>query len=185
VAIVAILVALALAGAVIAYDAIGDEARQEVSATPPAPKPPTSTAGGAKDGQATETQAAEREGAAGAEKRAAERRAADRRAAEPAAAGADGLVKKGKFYTWPRTLEAYTVVLLSAEDMPSATAFANGVADRKSAKTGVIKSDEFKSLPQGVFIVFAGVYDSRGRAERAVERLSGRYPGAFAQLVRR
>lgn len=160
VAIIAIIGALALVGAVLAYNAIDDEARDEVSETPPKPK---QARPGAKDG-------------------AAERKPAER---APAAAGSGGLVKRGKLYTWPPSLEGFTVVLLSGEDRESATNFANEVAERNEAKTGVITSEQFGSLPEGFFIVFGGVYETRDRAEQALARLSDRYPRAFAQLVKR
>ncbi len=76
-------------------------------------------------------------------------------------------------------------MLLSAEDRPSAAAFATSVAKEASAKAGVIRSDEFESLPKGFFVVFAGSYPSRARADRAAARLGRSYPGAFPQLVRR
>jgi septal ring-binding cell division protein DamX len=148
VAIVAVIGALALAGAVVAYDAIDDDARQEVSQTPPKPKQAKAPASGAPKKDAR-------------------------------------LVKRGDLYSWPRSLEAYTVVLLSVEDRQRATSFANEVADRNDAKTGVISASDFQSLPQGFFIVFGGVYETRERAEQAVERLSARYPSSFAQLVTR
>jgi hypothetical protein len=94
-------------------------------------------------------------------------------------------VPDGKLYTWPRDLSAFTVVLLSTEDRASATSLANTVADAKAAKTGVIRSDDFETLPQGFFIVFGGSYKTRARADRAAARLGASYQGAFAQLVRR
>lgn len=156
VAIVVIIGALALAGAVVAYNAIDDDARDEVSETPPKPKQNRPASGGATDGKAA-----------------------------PAAGASGGLVKQGKLYSWPRGLEGFTVVLLSGEDRESATAFANEVADRNDAKAGVITSEDFGSLPQGFFLVFGGIYETRERAEQALARLSGRYPGSFAQLVKR
>jgi len=143
-------------GAVFAYEAIDDDAKDEVAAVPLKPK----TAAPAEETKApTETPAA--------------------------ATTPEGLVPKGKLYTWPRDLRAFTVVLLSTEDRASATSLANAVADAKSAKTGVIRSDDFETLPQGFFIVFGGSYETRARADRATARLGARYQGAFTQLVRR
>jgi hypothetical protein len=174
VAIVVVLGVLALLGAVLAYNAIDDEARKEVSATPPAPRQPTSTA---RDESRRAREARER-------RRATQRRSAENRPA-PAAAGTGGLVKRGKLYSWPASLGAFTVVLQTGEDRASALRFANEVADRNDAKTGVIRSDDFQSLPQGMFIVFGGVYETRERAEQAVRRLRARYSRAFAQRVKR
>lgn len=159
VAITVILAALVVAGSVLAYEAIDDEAKDEVAATPLKPKKT-------------------------APKKAERKKTATEPKPEPKPAARD-LVPKGKLYTWPRDLRAFTVVLLSAEDRPTATAFANGVADAKDAKTGVIRSNDFETLPKGFFVVFGGVYETRARADRAAARLGRKYQGAFTQLVRR
>ena len=155
VAIVAVLGAVVVAGAVIAYDAISDDAREEVTATPPAPKQAASSREGAKAGGSART------------------------------GGTGGLVKRGRLHSWPRSLEAFTVVLLSTDDERSAVDYANRVADRNDAKAGVIRSSDFAGLPQGPFVAFAGAYRSREEAGRAVARLKPRYPGAVAQAVKR
>lgn len=176
-AIVAVIGIVVLLGAVLAYDAIDDEARKEVSETPPKPK---QRAAPAKQNAAAKKQP---EKEASEEKKAAQKRPSAE--SKPASVPGEGLVKRGNLYAWPTSLEGYTVVLLSAEDRPSANAFANEVAGRNDAKAGIIVSDDFSSLPQGFFIVFGGSYDSRERADQAAQRLSARYPGAFAQLVKR
>lgn len=160
VAITVLLAALVVAGSVFAYEAIDDEAKDEVAATPLKPKK--------------------------AEPKKKARTEPEKPAGEPKAPpAAGGLVPRGKLYTWPRDLRAFTVVLLSAEDRPTATAFANGVADAKDAKAGVIRSDDFETLPKGFFVVFGGVYKTRARADSAAARLGRKYQGAFTQLVRR
>ena len=166
VAITVLLGALVVAGSVLAYEAIDDDAKDEVARTPLKPK----KAAPARKDDEPKTAPAEPETPAAEPK-------------APVAAG--GLVPKGKLYTWPRDLGAFTVVLLSAEDRPTATAFANRVADAKDAKAGVIRSDDFETLPKGFFVVFGGVYKSRARADRAAARLGRKYQGAFTQLVRR
>lgn len=164
VAITVLLGALVVAGSILGYEAIDDEAKDEVAATPLKPKKaaPKKKAAAKKERQKSEPKPKE----------------------EPKPA-AGGLVPKGKLYTWPRDLRAFTVVLLSAEDRPTATAFANSVADAKDAKTGVIRSDDFVTLPKGFFVVFGGVYKTRARADRAAARLGRKYQGAFTQLVKR
>ena len=92
---------------------------------------------------------------------------------------------KGELYTWPRDLRAFTVVLLSAEDRATAMSFARSAAKTKAAKIGVIRANEFRTLPKGFFVVFAGSYKTRARADLAAARLGVRYRGAFAQRVRR
>ena len=109
-----------------------------------------------------------------------EKPAAKKEPARPAA-----LVKQGALYTWPRELEGFTVVLLSAEDRPSAEEFARSASEGAPAKIGVIRADDFKSLPQGFYVVFAGHYKDRAAADQAVARLKPRFSGAFAQAVER
>lgn len=164
VAIAVVVGALAVTGAVFAYEAIGDDAEDEVAAVPLKPKK-AAAAPQKKAAPATETKAP---------------------AEKPAAATTpEGLVLKGKLYAWPKDLRAFTVVLLSAEDRASATSFASSVADAKAAKTGVIRADDFETLPKGFFVVFGGSYKTRARADRAAARLGAKYRGAFTQLVRR
>ena len=163
VAIAVLVGLLALAGAVLAYQAIGDDAKEEAASAPLKPK----------------LEAAKADTAATAK--------ADTRAAETSATSGSvgGLVPKGRLYTWPRDLSAFTVVLLSTEDRASAVAMANSVADSKTTKTGVIRSEDFETLPQGFYIVFGGSYETRASADRAAARLGATYQGAFTQVVRR
>lgn len=174
---------LAGAGAVIAYRTFDDEAEREVAANPVRVKdraagqedPP---AGGGGDRPAT-----------AAQERAGEAKATDPAGSSPAEPGAgastEPLKKEGELYTWPGDLEAFTVVLLSNEDRPSATAFAESVAASSSEKIGVLRSDDFESLPTGFFLVFAGRYPDRSAADTAAARLGRRFRGAFPQIVRR
>jgi len=152
VAITVLVAALAVAGAVFAYNAIGDDAEDEVAAVPLKPKKATS---------APKKQTA---------------------AEKPAAAG-DGLVPKGELYTWPKDLRGYTVVLHSSEDRGTATSFARSAAESQDAKVGVIRADDFRTLPKGFFVVFRGSYKTRARADLAAARLGVTYSGAFAQRV--
>ena len=96
-----------------------------------------------------------------------------------------GLVRRGDLYTWPRDLQGYTVVINSTENRDGAVAFARSAAKRRPAKVGVIRADDFRSLPQGFYIVFGGSYPSRAQADKATARLGDRFSGAFTQRVRR
>lgn len=157
IAIMTAVVVLAVASAIVAYEAIADDAKSELAATPVHPKEPP--AGSPKPAKAKP---------------------------ETASPGAPaGIVRRGALYTWPRSLEGFTVVVLSSEDRVSATAFARSVANAHAAKAGVIGSDDFKTLPKGFFVVFAGQYPSRSRADKAAARLGRRYKGAFTQRVSR
>lgn len=199
VAITAIVLLLVGAGGVAAYQAIDDEAQQEIAETPRQDRP---GAGPADDG---ERASGDGEGPAGRDRDDAvpgerpgrderadgdERpRGGDRSRSEDrggAAAPDDGrLVRQGPIYSWPRSLEAFTVVLLSAEDRPSATSFARSAGQEGDDRIGVLRSDDFESLPSGFFVVFAGEYETRRAADRAAARLGQRFEGAFPQLVRR
>ena len=176
VAISVVLLLAAGAGAVLAYQAIDDEAEREAAATPAkvdepdtgdASAKPANPAGDART--EVETEASE---------------TAQAGAPEPKES-ADGLVKDGPLYTWPRSLQGFTVVLLSNEDRPSAAAFARSASQTRRERIGVIRSDDFATLPTGFFVVFAGKYDKRPEADRSAARLGEAFPGAFAQAVRR
>ncbi len=156
VAITAVVALLLGAGAFAAVSALSDEADREVAAAPPRPKPVAATTA-----TTTETGA-------------------------PAETGADGpLVREGALWRWPRTLEGFTVVINSTEDRASAVRFARGAARSRPAKLGVIRADDFGTLPKGFHVVFAGFYASRAGADQATARLGRRYQGAFTQAVQR
>ena len=218
VAVTVVILALAVAGGAVAFQAIDDDARREAGAVPAQPKErpagdesgqggatdasadgeaePEDTApdagerdedarggadGGAADGGAEGDGGAAADGGASADGGVGGEPAGDDRPA----ADTGGLVKRGDLYTWPQSLRAFTVVLLSSEDRPSATSFARSAGGSPRTKIGVIRSNDFETLPRGFFVVFAGEYESRQEADRAAARLGGRFPGAFAQLVRR
>lgn len=77
------------------------------------------------------------------------------------------------------------MVLQSSEDQASASAFARSAARNRGEKIGVIRSNEFATLPKDFFIVFAGTYPDRAKADAAAARLERRFPGAFPQQVRK
>ena len=97
----------------------------------------------------------------------------------------DGLVKQGPLYGWPRELGGYTVVLQRTPDRAGAETFARSAVAGRPAKIGVIRTDDFGNLEKGFFVVFAGRYENRREADRAAERLGGRFDGAFAQELER
>jgi septal ring-binding cell division protein DamX len=154
--------ALVIAGAVVAYQAVADDARREADATPARPRV-----------SPTDTPAKPEAGKTGAGAKAA---------SAPATPGA--IVKRGDLYSWPKDLSDFTVVLLSAEDRASATAFARS-ATTGGDKLGVIRSNGFRTLPKGFYVVFAGQYPTRAKADDAAARLGKRFNGAFAQAVTR
>ncbi len=93
------------------------------------------------------------------------------------------LVKHGVLYDWPRDLKAFTVVLMSAGDRASAEKFARSASEGAPAKIGVIRADDFKSLPKGSYLVFAGQYKDRPTAGKAAARLGERFSRRSPQLV--
>ncbi|HEX5911227.1 MAG TPA: hypothetical protein VFY44_12105 [Thermoleophilaceae bacterium] len=161
VAITAVVALLLGVAAFMAVAALSDDADREVAAAPPRPKPAATKTTGAK-----------------------EKAEQPKKAGEPAAESG-ALVKRGSLYQWPRTLEGFTVVINSTEDRASATSFARSASRSKPAKLGVIRADDFKTLPQGFYVVFAGFYEDRGKADQATERLNAKYPGSFTQAVER
>ncbi|MDQ3644976.1 MAG: hypothetical protein M3356_05660 [Actinomycetota bacterium] len=185
VAISAVLMLLAGAGGVLAYQAIDDEAQREVAAAPVKvnDQPQNAETGAGEEPSVT--------GEADTSEPTATGEATEPEAISPeepesdATATADGLVKDGALYTWPRDLEAFTVVLLSSEDRASALSFAESATETRGERIGVIRSDDFETLPTGFFIVFAGKYPDQAQADEAAARLGGSFRGAFPQLVRR
>jgi hypothetical protein len=89
---------------------------------------------------------------------------------------------------WPAR-DGYTVVLASIpargtglDDARSKakTARSGGVRD-----VGILVSSRFASLHPDYYVVFAGVFDSLEEAQTAANRLSGRYPNAYARQITR
>jgi hypothetical protein len=84
--------------------------------------------------------------------------------------------------TWPKGVTAYTVVLVTTGDQPSARKVAREAA-QSGIEAGVLRSDDY-GLGEGFWIVFAGRFDSQPSAERQAGNLASRYPGAYAARVR-
>ena len=89
---------------------------------------------------------------------------------------------------WPAR-DGYTVVLASIpargaglDDARSKVKAARGASVRD---VGILVSSRFASLHPGYYVVFAGVFDSLEEAQTAANRLSGRYPNAYARQITR
>ena len=89
---------------------------------------------------------------------------------------------------WPAR-DGYTVVLASISARGAGldearskvkTARTGGVRD-----VGILVSSRFSSLHPGYYVVFAGVFDSLEEAQTAANRLTGRYPNAYARQITR
>jgi len=201
VALTALVLVLTGAGGALAYQAIGNDAEREVARAPANPKEDPS--GGAEKGEGNSSTEAEpsttqtdgqpkddsskntSEGEGDAKLGTDDPAIRDRGAGDEQAADDGGLTKSGGLYKWPRDLRAFTVVLLSAEDRPSALRFARAAGESGQDRIGVLRSRDFKSLPRGFFVVFVDNYPSRAGADQAATRLARRFPGAFSQLVRK
>jgi hypothetical protein len=79
-------------------------------------------------------------------------------------------------------VSAYTVVLVSSSDQPAARRVAREAA-KSGLEAGMLRSDDY-DLGTGLWIVFAGRFDTQASAERQANNLAKRYPGAYATLVK-
>jgi hypothetical protein len=97
-------------------------------------------------------------------------------------AGATQQPSKSLLLEWPKDLTAYTVVIVSSSDRPAAKRVAQEAA-QSGLEAGMLRSDDF-NLGTGLWIVFAGRFDSQASAERQAANLAERYPGAYPTQVK-
>jgi predicted nucleic acid-binding Zn ribbon protein len=83
---------------------------------------------------------------------------------------------------WPPDLTGHTVVLLNTSDRAAARRLARDAA-RSGIEAGLLRSEDY-NLGAGLWIVFAGRFDTRRGAERQSENLASRYPGAYVELIK-
>jgi type IV secretory pathway VirB10-like protein len=89
----------------------------------------------------------------------------------------------GKPAAWPKGRGAYTVVLLTTKSKETADATAQRAAQSGLA-AGVLRSDDFKRFEPGLYVVFAGQYDTIESASAEAKTASdGGNPGAYARFV--
>jgi hypothetical protein len=89
---------------------------------------------------------------------------------------------KSPLLEWPKGVTGYTVVLVTTGDHAAARRVALE-ASRSGLEAGLLRSDDY-DLGTGLWIVFAGRFDTREGASRQAQNLAGRYPGAYAQQVK-
>jgi hypothetical protein len=82
---------------------------------------------------------------------------------------------------WPADLTAHTVVLVTTSDHAAARRLARQAA-KSGIEAGLLRSDDF-NLGTGLWIVFAGRFDTPQGAARQASDLAERFPGAYPQLV--
>jgi predicted nucleic acid-binding Zn ribbon protein len=84
---------------------------------------------------------------------------------------------------WPKGKEAYTVVLLTTKSKDTADSTAAKAA-QSGLPAGVLKSDGYKQFEPGLYVVFAGQYDSIDAASQEAKNASSKgNPGAYARFV--
>ena len=85
--------------------------------------------------------------------------------------------------TWPAGAAAYTVVLVRTPDETSARARATA-AVAGGVPAGVLQSDSYPSLDPGMWILFAGRFETRAEAaEEATRYVAAGFPDAEAAYV--
>jgi hypothetical protein len=108
----------------------------------------------------------------------------DRSRPEPSPAeDPDGAPQKPRrlLLDWPDGLKAHTVVLVTTSDRPAALRLARQAA-RSGIEVGLLRGDDY-NLGAGLWVVFAGRFDSPEGASRQASDLAERFPGAYPQLV--
>jgi predicted nucleic acid-binding Zn ribbon protein len=104
----------------------------------------------------------------------------DGRTTEPAPGGTgepDGSATGGGLATWPADKTGWTAVLASTKSRSEAEKKARAAG---GGEIGVLRSDDFKSLRKGYWVVFSGQFDSRSAAESAAESAAG---DAYARQI--
>jgi hypothetical protein len=91
--------------------------------------------------------------------------------------------RKPGLRAWPAGVRAHTVVLVTSSDERAARVVAKE-ALASGLEAGMLRAEEF-GLGQGLFVVFAGRYQSREQAGVRAARLAERYPGAYPELIER
>jgi zinc-ribbon domain len=105
-------------------------------------------------------------------------------ATAPSAGTAEGTPQepsRSLLLEWPDDLTAHTVVLVTTSDRHAAGRRARQAA-RSGIEAGLLRSDDY-NLGTGLWIVFAGRFDTPEGATRQASDLAERFPGAYPQLV--
>lgn len=88
---------------------------------------------------------------------------------------------------WPAGKDGYTVELGSLDKSSSSAADVQTAKDDATAEgapdVGALSSDEYASLPGGAYVVYSGVFDSKGEATKALDKLREDFPDAKVAKV--
>jgi hypothetical protein len=103
------------------------------------------------------------------------------RRADGPAGGEPPEPRRSLLLDWPDGLTAHTVVLVTSSDRPAALRLARQAA-RSGIEAGLLRGDDY-NLGAGLWVVFAGRFDSPEGASRQASDLAERFPGAYPQLV--
>jgi SPOR domain len=82
---------------------------------------------------------------------------------------------------WPDDLTAHTVVLVTTSDRAAALRLAREAA-RSGIEAGLLRGESY-SLGTGLWIVFAGRFDTPEGAAQQASDLDERFPGAYPQQI--
>src|SRR5713226_2088638 len=96
----------------------------------------------------------------------------------------------GALTAWPAAQSGYTVVLESIPASPNGRALALDRARAASKaglpQVGVLDSSRYSSLHPGYYVVFSGIYDSRGQADRAQAAANAKgFSAAYVRQITR
>jgi hypothetical protein len=101
--------------------------------------------------------------------------------AERPATGTEQEPRRSLLLDWPDDLTAHTVVLVTTSDRAAALRLARQAA-RSGIEAGLLRGEDY-SLGAGLWVVFAGRFDTPEGASRQATDLAERFPGAYPQLV--
>lgn len=85
--------------------------------------------------------------------------------------------------TWPKGVEAYTIIVASKESRTEAEAVARDAADG-GAPAGILRSDRYTTLRPGFWVAFIDEFDSAQAAKADLDKYrSRRFSDAFVDLI--
>ncbi len=97
--------------------------------------------------------------------------------------------RPGALVEWPANRSGYTVVI---ESIPASAGRALALARARAAsraglpQVGVLTSSRYSSLHPGYFVVFSGIYASKGRADSAAVAANGKgFASAYSRQITR
>ena len=111
----------------------------------------------------------------------AERESQGSSQAEQPATEAEQEQRRSLLLDWPDELTAHTVVLVTTSDRAAALRLARQAA-RSGIEAGLLRGEDY-NLGAGLWVVFAGRFDTPEGASRQATDLAERFPGAYPRLV--